>query len=268
MLERQRQQYLSVFGIDNYMPRRILPGAAPSALLASELLQPLVDDSPEKQLNQQQFSSVPKAESIEQADSDVAANLSEMLSTPLDALPLDVLKQSEAPTIEQVDAGDGVVETTLDQQKEVRFVLTVWRIVDYCLVIDSRQPGAALPTDRLLQNILRAIGYPLAQLPPSELIRWPLFSQVSADESQARAMVHAYISAQEIKAPIKHLLLMGEPAACFSLGSNTKFSALNGCLVETSPWQATTVVIPSLVTMLQEPLQKGIAWKALQQLIV
>ncbi|MFT7388978.1 MAG: hypothetical protein ACI8VC_002240 [Candidatus Endobugula sp.] len=168
---------------------------------------------------------------------------------------------------------------------EVRFTLNVWRIREELIVIDSRQPAAALPTEKLLQNILRSVGYPLAQLPPSELLRWPLFTNKkltsknitnkyidqSSEEEEARAMVQAYLSAQYAKAPVKALLLLGQSAVQFALTPDTGikhfYAQHKGSQISSSPWQSQVLVAPSLVDMLHDPMQKRVTWQALQVLL-
>jgi len=170
-------------------------------------------------------------------------------------------------------------------QTEIRFTLNVWRIREELMVIDSRQPAAALPTEKLLQNILRSVGYPLAQLPPSELLRWPLFTNrkltsknitnkhidQSSEEEEARAMVQAYLSAQYAKAPVKALLLLGQSAVQFALTPDADikhfYEQYKGSQIFSSPWQSQVLVAPSLVDMLHDPMQKRVTWQALQVLL-
>ena len=254
MLETQRLQYLSVLGVDNYMPRRQLVGALPSAPIAAELLA----TAPAPQSLPMAVKLLPEAEVIQEA----------AVEAPL---PLAALAEPEA----QIESPVVPVSAATDTHSSVTpmaFVLSVWRIED-CLILDSRQPGVALPTDRLLQNILRALGYALVQLPPSETLRWPLFSRqhlvidLQQEVGQAEAMVQAYISAQHQKQPLRKLLLMGAAATRFALASADDFESLVGKLLDKSPWENQVAVTPSLVDMLQEPLQKRLAWQALRELI-
>jgi hypothetical protein len=267
MLERRRQQYLSILEIDNYFPRRILPGAAESTLLSDEHFQTPEDQQPLKEHSQlQQDADIESyADENRQAD-EVTDNQSQPIS------PLEVLGEATSET-----ASSGLVEPKIEEavvQKTIEFVLTVWRIKDECLIIDSREPGTALPTDRLLQNILRSIDLPLAQLPKSELIRWPLFSNQSikaeseiSDADQARAMVQAYIHAQISKSAIKFLFLMGENATAFTLDDTVAFSEVQGELLQHPSWDTQVLIMPSLHSMLQEPLQKKLTWNALQKIL-
>jgi hypothetical protein len=152
------------------------------------------------------------------------------------------------------------------------------------MVIDSRQPGAALPTDRLLQNILRSINCHLAQLPPSELLRWPLFNyskfkdnkfkddKLSSNEDEARAMVQAYISAQCSNGTTHTILLLGKDAIRFALTIEDDIDRFyeqhKGTALLQPQWKNSVLIAPSLIDMLQDPMQKRVMWNALQTLLV
>lgn len=274
MLEQRRQQYLSLLGVDNYVPRRLLVGAAASALLTEEQIGLAVDAN----------SSITAPNNIVQTKFEVGEAASvvgakENAPTPNPISPLSLLNpdtetEQESTKSEQASV-DPEAQKTINasaQSEALNFVLHVWRIRDQLLIIDSRQPGAAYPTDRLLQNILRAMGYPLAQLPASEIIRWPLFvsnknnsktiEQQNQDAEQACAMVQAYITAQMTKLPFKALVCMGDNAARFSVNHQSESDAIGK-----TPWEIPVAITPSLFGMLQEPLLKASAWSALQVLM-
>lgn len=295
MLEKHRLTYLDALGIDNYMPRCVLPHAMPSQLLPDEALAeptafstadaPVVEsitstteNSLERSLDRPLEN--PLESSLVRATSPSA--LDELLgNTPAAAKALDVNdegtsqshpegnKQSEAA----VSAKEAANNPSSGASTDIRFALNTWRVSNDILVLDSRQPGAALPTDRLLQNILRSMDCHLAQLPQSEILRWPLFKDDydSHPEEEARAMVQAYISAQSSKAPFKTLLLFGKDAVRFSLTMEQPidvfFDNHQGTALEQSQWQSQALICPSLIDMLQEPMQKKVTWQALQSVI-
>ena len=214
MHEAQRLTYLAHLGIDHYVARKPLQGAAPS------VMPPVVVD-------------------------EATPHLQEMVAESVST----VERQQQVPIKPQTET--------------IRFSLHCWRIGDDLLVLDTHEPGAALPTDTLLLNIVRSIGYPLQQLPQSEPLRWPLFEndQQANDENQARAMVQAYIQAQLSKQPANHLLLMGADAAKFTLDTFDGWQSVRGKHFQ--QWQSTLIVIPSLAEMLREPLLKRLAWEAI-----
>lgn len=316
MLEKHRLTYLDALGIENYMPRYILPNAQPSQLLSDEALcEPtafstadvenltstdtalLSDDHDDSA--QVMEPATPAADELMQSlgikpAADVLEKVSpqpEALDSGHDMPTADASIQAITQPVKVTDESVRVdtVESTATQ--DVRFSLSVWRIRDELMVIDSRQPASALPTDKLLQNILRSVGYPLVQLPKSELLRWPLFNHQAirkktasiveqANEiDEARAMVQAYLSAQYSKAPVKALLLLGQDAAQFALSptkneggelSAIDFYETHKGSVVASNWERHTshvIVAPSLVDMLNDPMQKRIMWQALQVLL-
>jgi hypothetical protein len=272
MLEKQRQQYLSVLGVESYVPRRILPGAAPSILIEQNLLQPVIGEATNDEAVKESIATI----SSEDSSTDFKGSPH---SSPLDILskaPVADEKQPEAIDKEETEeVSTQASNDSVPSSQSISFVLNIWQINESCLVVDTREPGAALPTDRLLQNILRVIGYPLVQLPQSDIVRWPLFKSQSINANseansadQACAMVQAYITAKASKLSVQHILLMGEAATAYSLGTNNEFNDLQGTLVTESSWEGAKIAVtPSLVTMLQEPLQKRIAWKALKSLL-
>ncbi len=293
MLEHRRQQYLSLLGIENYMPTRILPSAAPSLLLPDELLLDpaalpltapnqvinLVDDADDIVARDAMTDNASvEAEThthstVERLVADVAINV----GGPLDALG-GGLKRELATPVPNNPVSD---HATLPPQDDshtlapIKFIFSVWRVKDM-LILDTRKVREALPTDRLLQNILLAVGYPTVQLPVSESLRWPLFvdkrggqalsaEDYNSDKEQARAMVQAYVSAQDTKAPLKHLLLMGEEAATFALDDTLDVENTMGSMHTIKDWEhINCFVMPSLYSMLQDPPSKRIAWSALQ----
>lgn len=307
MLEHRRQHYLSLLGIENYMPTRILPSAAPSILMPDELL---VDpaalslslhapalDNPEKHSldphsESERMGQVPKDENStgdHLTAKDSTAITEAMSSHPLDALgsvdeDIATLHRDTLPEASHINAQvQADIGSRVEQHRHtsasIKFIFSVWRIQDV-LVLDTRKVREALPTDRLLQNILRAVGYPTAQLPASESLRWPLFTNKrsantgksptdagmgNADKEQARAMVQAYISAQHTKAPLKYLFLMGDESTVFTLDETTSADSTIGTMSTAALWGGVQCFsMPSLYTMLQDPPSKHIAWQALR----
>ena len=286
MLEQQRQQYLSVLGLDSYTPRRILPGAAAPIVLSDDVLVFEDEDSISSSIAASPLQELmttahtlpdasipasPLTDKVGRVEGNGDSDEAVVDTSPRVVLDNDAAVAAVAAPVESSNTESSPASAT-GTQEAVNFVLNVWRIGHDCLVVDSRQPGSALPTDKLLHNIVRAMGYPLAQLPPSELLRWPLFKSAAlkydyqADVDQARAMVQAYISAQALKSPLQYVVLMGEEATTYGL-EQANFAELNGSVFNHSSWSAMTAVTPSLISMLQAPLQKTIAWQALQHFI-
>jgi hypothetical protein len=347
VLEHRRQHYLSLLGIDNYVPTRLLANAAPSLLLPDELLidpallssestqliEPSNDDRVHSEMHAGAVSAVDETAINHAAIANTAVVDSSSVETAVDTSVVDitaVASTSPRALLEQellakaiprplkdmaVDNAAQATEkrkhidavsvadqsTSSSVHRVVKFVFSVWRVKDI-LILDIRKVREALPTDYLLQNILRSVGYGVAQLPASESLRWPLFDnkrldnkkfndtkdatdvslianntaadqvalsaeQYKNDSAQASAMVQAYISAQHSKSPLKYLFLMGEEATTFTLDSAINFADYNGSAISIKFLDdVQCLIMPSLYSMLQEPSSKRIAWSALESM--
>jgi len=261
LTEQQRLNYLSLLGIESFVARKILPCAAPSVALvtASPAVNTVADSTDTTTV-------VPSMSAIEPVEDIVESPSISSVSSLLEHSPL----------IESIPAHDATsltvsaVASPPQTSPPLRFALSCWRLHQDILVLDTRESGTALPTDRLLLNIARSLGYSLVQLPSSEVLRWPLFSgdQQAHNVAEAGAMVQAYISAQLAKAPAPVVILMGEAAARFGLDNPQQPYASFGETITVSSWGATVVTTPSLVDMLRDPLQKKIAWAVLKSFVI
>jgi hypothetical protein len=300
MLEKHRLTYLEHLGIENYMPRRVLSHALASVLLPDDVLceSAIVANTDRKEIDRQETDKQTHAletqqsyrteseqvatstDNVEQVAAVRASVVSKLVIVekpvdnvaPLIADPVSIPAMTPAMTTQDKPSGT----------QPIRFSLSVWRISKDLTVIDSRQPGSALPTDKLLQNMLRSIGYHLAQLPQSELLRWPLFKddKLNSNEDEARAMVQAYLSAlfskdnttEHATEKNKAIILLGKEAIRFSIdvgGDVEHFYAQHkGSALLHEQWKNQILIAPSLTDMLQDPMQKRVAWQALQTLLV
>ncbi len=326
MLEHRRQHYLSLLGIDNYVPTRLLISAPLSVLLPDELLidpkllshvsnqaqfiKPEDDNNVDENIDDAERKIVPSdvstlseahVASTSAINSSVANTSVVDTSVAAAQSPRALLEQqliAQEAQKKAVDSGaqaaeifeqlnDGVVaQSPSDMSRApVKFVFSVWRVKDI-LILDTRKVREALPTDHLLQNILRSVGYSVAQLPVSESLRWPLFinkkfankkngtdkielteEQYKNDSEQSRAMVQAYVSAQHSKSPLKYLFLMGQETTRSTLDDSISFVDCNGTALRTKFWDGVQcLIMPSLYSMLQDPPSKRIAWNALQSM--
>jgi hypothetical protein len=279
MLEKHRLTYLDHLGIDNYMPTKVLSNALPSQLLSDDaLLEPTAFSTADVTSDHSQSDALPTLPEVAAVPASTPSPsidvVAELLGKPTAAPAGSPVVPEPAVVVSNVVSNENVDKKSVAVTAPIRFSLSVWRINHDIMVIDSREPGAALPTDRLLQNILRSVGHSLAQLPPSELLRWPLFKDDSLThpEDEARAMVQAYVSAQCAKHPLKTLLLLGEEATRFTLnvGDDTEafYAQHKGSALLQAQWQCMALIAPSLVTMLKDPMQKRITWQALQTLVL
>lgn len=251
MDERVRMEYLAALGIDMYMPRRQLPGARPSPVRATPMSAPAGSPQPRmpSRLATQVTTPGPETAGIHQL---------------VDALVEEKTAFPQAKMPGQQQPGHQQPEVAPDSAVTIRFVLNCWRVSPDLLVIDSHQPGRALPTGTLLGNILRAIGLP-ASLPSADTLRWPVIRQSEARLADAREMVAGFLAGHMQARPATVVWLMGEAAvrAC------TDFDApMDECLgkdLQLPGLAVPALAMPSLLDMLVDPRLKAVTWHAIQR---
>lgn len=258
--ELQRQAYLSALGIENYMPRMILP-FAPSSVLCELPVVELQELSPaqDKQLIPAPLVSgvlTALADAVSTtAVTDILADVvpAKKTTTPINAASiLEQFESKKAPAVEP-------------------FALSLWRPATGFLIVDSRSSGAALPTELLLNNLLRTF---LPEMKPDlqeEVMRWPMIENrfVSRTADDARNELQTWLAVENELRPIERLWLMGDNAARYLLAKDV--------IASSALWQEHTldsigagvntlkaVVLPSLVEILQQPLLKARFWASVK----
>jgi hypothetical protein len=279
MNELQRQQYLDALGVDTYMPRWVLPHAPepvacdvsfiPSELGAGEVGQGAAGAMSQPATND-------AAPVVRSAPVGGASPGQASPSAVLAVLSGEAPAAEPAPSVES-ETKDTPTSAATEQTKSQTasepapaFALSIWRISEDLLVVDSRQAQLALPTEPLLINILAALGYPRQPLPKTEVIRWPMVDNpfVGQTQADAREMLEAYLDGKLLTHPTKHLLLMGEDAARYILPVEQNAEKVLGQSVALPQHNAEAIVVPSLSDMLQEPLLKRLTWQAIQPLVL
>lgn len=257
MNEYQRQSYLTSMGIENYMPRWRLVGAPDpiecllpalpevSLLSAADVLDPHSQDA--APLN------------VENSPVDKPVVVAEMLRDLQLEQPKRVMPRgAESKVVASVSAGD--------RQTIAAFALSIWRPHNELLILDSRNTQLALPTERLLQNILQAFYGAPQQLGNEEVLRWPLIDNnfVSRTVDDARGVLQVWLEVELERRPVKQLLLMGENAARYFLEADSLYSEVLFKTVELTQGATQALIAPSLVELLQQPVHKRSLWQALQ----
>lgn len=258
--ELQRQAYLSALGIENYMPRMILPFAPSSSVC--EL--PVFAEPRETTSQQDTLSPIPviAAEVTSQANttrntaaSDILADVvhAKKSSVPVNAASiLEQLETKKAPIVEP-------------------FALSLWRPVSGFLIVDSRNSSLALPTELLLNNILRTFLPTIKPDLREEVMRWPMIENrfVSRTADNARNELQTWLAVENELRPIDRLWLMGDNAARYLLSEDIK--PADACWQEHSLNLTgagvnllRAVVLPSLVELLQNPLLKARLWASVK----
>lgn len=252
MNERQRMQYLEAMGIAMFVPRWILPGARMSAQLA--VAEPEVEDiapAPVESVSApSQSAEMPTAPRPVQAVSEIIDNLRPQAR--FEASPTE--EPAPAPT-----------HTAAEQPEQ--FALSIWRPVPALMILDTRHTGQALPTNALLENILRAKEMVLPPAKPDILV-WPPGGVTSTQGwGAAREMVQAFLQARLERQPARYLWLMGE-SACHAVLPNHAYQDNLGRAINLDSLATLAVVLPSLADMLLQPELKAHTWAAIRSLHV
>ena len=251
MNELQRQAYLSALGIENYAPRWLLPSAP-----------------------------VPVACVLPVLDIPVTAAASSTVSFAAAAIEARIESNSPAPNLlttivdlaEQKKAPLAINAAAILQQLEEKkapvvqpFSLSVYRPQPGFLIIDSRNTKLALPTEVLLNNLLRAHLKVASSALGEEVLRWPMIENrfVSRTENDARNELQTWLAVENELRPIHSLWLMGENAALYWLEAGSDWAAICWTTqpVKDVPLQA--LILPSLNQLLQNPSQKSRLWACL-----
>ncbi len=263
MKENQRQAYLSVLGIDNYMPRWTLPGAPASA--------PCDWDYWEDDL-QQNGAPLAGEEPASPSEPATPKNVEPTLSLSDEFVAVKPKAKAAAPDKNREKAAD-ILKKRQVEAPVVKYSLTLWQVSPDWLVLDSRRTELALPTEQLLQNMLRAMGSS-ARLPRPEPLRWPLTDSLhmAGDASEAKDYLTTLLDVRlaDSKQPV--IWLLGESAAVNVLPDTHVYDDVVGTAVgvESMAFSSGTVVacvMPSLAEMLQKPEVKRLAWRSMQALL-
>ncbi|MBR9908939.1 MAG: hypothetical protein GYB33_01150 [Gammaproteobacteria bacterium] len=318
MNELQRIHYLDAMGIDSYMPRRVLPnaplaqlcepvavrvapsGAArrPQAVAQESAVSPAPGAARPTAANDvmallQERSALPATPGAGQTappgqvpSAPVAAAASPAAATPVTPSPPVAAAKTAGPAganREQLAAAttdtSGVAPVGVARP---RFALSFWRVGNELMIIDSRHPELALPTESLLNNMLFALGYTGVTLPRAEIFKWPMHENIAEarDEYAARDALGAMLAGKLELNPVKYCLLLGEEACYYALPTEVVshsgvdpevrpaevFRAMVGTSVPLQELAVTAIVAPGLSQMLQQPQLKAVAWRAIQPL--
>ncbi|MCE2028240.1 hypothetical protein [Sessilibacter corallicola] len=303
MFEIHRQAYLNALGIDNYVPRWQLPGATESK--ACEFIAPEVESDDESLVDQQEtyqtrqtlpsldqraeeHTPLVTARSANEIIEQISANSAAQPQTPLtqnnaiqtpteknrqaptpvvSPAPISTQKKSQVPSFSEPEKNERKALARKTTSENVSFSLSFWRISDDLMIVDSRQAKLALPTEKLLVNMLVALGYP-KELPKSEIIHWPLIDAPNQphDENAARETLNAFLDEQFLLRPGRFLLLMGEDAVQYLLDSQESFADKLNKTFTIDDFSLTAIVTHNLAYLLQNPESKADVWRAIQPL--
>jgi len=286
--ELQRQAYLSALGIDNYMPRCVLayaPASVQCALpdvaeLSNRAVEPL-DSSSRAAVSDIADRPVPIKSLTDEligSKSELDLRKDENSTSPDSKLGevLEAFGTKPGTKKDQPLPSKDVVALVAATDSRPKFSLTIWRVSADLMVVDTRDLQQALPTERLLSNILMALGYQLPSLPKANVLKWPMIDNDLGGQGveDARDMLHAFLDAELLLDPVKHLLLMGSAASTYILPPSHVYpDVIDAQLASAHPiilesLATPLVVTPSLVDILLEPSLKAQVWRLIQPLIV
>eukprot|EP01026_Neomeris_dumetosa_P070941 TRINITY_DN71301_c0_g3_i1.p1 TRINITY_DN71301_c0_g3~~TRINITY_DN71301_c0_g3_i1.p1 ORF type:complete len:302 (-),score=27.34 TRINITY_DN71301_c0_g3_i1:39-911(-) len=259
MNERQRAQYLEAMGIDSFVPRFVLPAAKAPVMLQVVDVASDVDEADVAQLDQVQESG---------AAADTTADTTSSPVPVRDILKAHMETVTESPPSTEPQSPVAVVDAeTVEERasvKPARFSLSLWRAGKDVQVIDSRQQGDALPTHKLLSNILQALSVLDLNLPKEEILRWPMVENSPHQGwEEARAMVNGFLEARLLDNPVTLFLLFGQDAFHAMFGEHEDFDSARYQHRTIEDFSARAIVLPSLAEILYTPGLKRPVWQTL-----
>ncbi len=260
----QRDWYLSTLGISQYRQR--LPGEAVFKASAGQV-DVAANIVSANNLADSNVITGTAASGGQVGSSEVVASLASIRETLQDDVPATniVVASDESrgrASPPNIQLGEELAQGPDSEQENISFTLACWQVSDELLLINGFTHGQRVNRVQLelLANILRAIQQFPQSLPPAELIEWPLKSGVDSSLTGAKTQLAMFLLGRQQVRPYRWLLAMGdEPARLLAKKEGEEIDLL-------AQSSAETIFMPSLQTMLAEPLSKREAWRALHAL--
>lgn len=260
MNELQRQHYLSALGVDTYMPRWHLPFAPISALCELPIAEVETPSLKTFEVKTESVTTPTYSQPVLNSINTAVSPVSNFIGDILD------VKKSVKSTVVPVSAADILAQLDTKPITVEPFSLSIWRPLNGVMIIDSRNTKLALPTELLLNNILRSMFSNQALKPQEEILRWPMIENSFAKRtlSDARTELQTWLSVQHEIRPIRYLWLMGSNASTYLLAEGANYSASIFNKVALLDSTVNAVVLPSLNELLQNPATKKPLFSALR----
>jgi hypothetical protein len=260
MNELQRQHYLSALGVDTYMPRWHLPFAPISVLCelpVAEVEPPALE---KLDIKIETVTAQPYSQAVLKSASSAASPVNNLIGDIFETKK--ITKAVNQPS----SAADILAQLATKPVTIDPFSLSIWRPLDGVMIIDSRNTKLALPTELLLNNILRSVFSAQAIKPQEEVLRWPMIenSFTKRTISDARTELQTWLSVQHEIRPIHYLWLMGSNAASYLLPETVEYAASIFNKIALLDSSLNTLVLPSLNEFLQKPSSKQQLFSALR----
>ena len=252
MSELQRQHYLSALGVDTYMPRWHLPFAPSSVLCELPVVEVEIHSLEKLEVKTESVTAQTYGQPLLKAISSDVSPVGTLIAEIL------VAKKSVKTVAVLVTATEILAQLDSKRIPVDPFSLSIWRPIDDILIVDSRNTKLALPTELLLNNILRSVFSAQSIKPQEEVLRWPMIENSFAKRTldDARIELQTWLSVQYEIRPIRQLWLLGANAAMYLLPETVTYADVlfKSQSLNDSPMNA--LVLPSLNELLQKPSYK------------
>lgn len=262
--EARRRAYLGAMQVASWLPRVVLPFAAPSR---PELLEPPAPLVAEPTV------AAPAAAAREAVAPVAAPSVAPVTAGEPGSIAARLLPKVAAPTKPSPIKAEEPAEAEAEQAVRApvapppRFALQLLRAGECILLVElpTGEPLASRdPAYLLLKDLLRAAGLPDSPQLMGEPVRWPLFSRGNMDQGPqaAREFVQGFVAARlEEGAPCSCLWLVGMPAVRFA-GEGDEESLLRELQVE---GLGVAWALPGLERLAEEPTLKADLWRAMRR---
>ncbi|MFJ3054183.1 energy transducer TonB [Pseudomonas nitroreducens] len=264
--EARRRAYLGAMQVASWLPRVVLPFAAPSRPELLETPAPVVAEpiapasvAVAREAAAPVAAPAPAAPAMQAEPGSIAARLLPKVGAA--AKPAAAVKAEEPAEAEAEPAVRAPIAPP------PRFALQLLRAGECTLLVElpTGEPLASRdPAYLLLKDLLRAAGLPDSPQLMGEPVRWPLFSRGNMDQGPqaAREFVQGFVAARlEEGAPCSCLWLVGMPAVRFA-GEGDEESLLRELQVE---GLGVAWALPGLERLAEEPTLKADLWRAMRR---
>lgn len=253
--ETRRRAYLTAMQVVSWLPRHVLPFAAPSR---AELLQPPVEEALPVEVT-----AVAEAPVVREAITPARPTIE--VPRPTVQMPRPLAKA--APVVDEAEPAE---PTKAAPVAPPRFALQLLRAGD-CAVLVELPTGESFqsrdPAYLLLKDLLRAAGLPDSpqQVGDGSPIRWPLLSRGNLDQGPdaARDYVQGVLAGQLESQPCACLWLIGLPAVRFAGEADEQAYNRELNIGGLGPAWA----LPGLELLMDEPERKRELWQAMRRIM-
>lgn len=262
MNEYRRQSYLSALGLEDYAPRWLLPGAPAS--VACELPELPAEDF----YSEVEYQAEPASEQVPQLNPAANPETAAKGASSIEELMRDMIEPVASSKSQPAKAESTPTASEGSAPRIKPFTLSIWRSALPVLILDARQPKSAMPTERLLGELLACLGLQEPGSLAEEVLSWPLVENTSVKltAEDARAELNTWLEAELGRRPVRQLIFMGSEAARYFLPQETADEAQLWQPLKLSGFEPSALLVPSLIELLQQPLLKRDLWLALQGL--